>query len=101
MSDETAPALGPVYVMTLYVAGHTVRSVRAVENIRRLCEAHLPNRYMLEVVDVYQQPELASKAGLIAAPTLIKQLPLPLRRMVGDMSDPQRVLVGLSIEPRA
>lgn len=100
MNAGAVQAEQDVYLLTLYVAGHTARSVRAVENIRRLCEAHLPGRYRLEVIDVYQRPELAAKVGLIAAPTLVKRLPLPLRRMVGDMSDSKRVLVGLSIEPR-
>jgi circadian clock protein KaiB len=101
VSHPADPEAGETYVLKLYVAGHTARSVRAVENIRRLCETNLRDRYTLEVVDVYQQPELASKVGLVAAPTLIKQMPAPLRRMIGDMSDSERVLVGLNIEQRS
>jgi circadian clock protein KaiB len=100
VSSEAASDSAGTYVLKLYVAGHTARSVRAIENIRRLCETSLRDRYTLEVFDVYQQPELASKVGLVAAPTLIKHMPPPLRRMIGDMSDTERVLVGLSIEPR-
>jgi circadian clock protein KaiB len=88
------------YVLRLYVTGSTSRSLRAIDNLRRICEEHLKGRYDLEVVDVYQQPELAEGLQIIAAPTLIKQLPLPLRRMVGDLSDVERVLVGLDLRPR-
>jgi circadian clock protein KaiB len=89
-----APA---TYVLRLYITGTTARSMRAVENVRWLCEAHLAGDYDLEVVDVYQQPELAAREQLIAAPTLIKKLPLPLRRLVGDMSNHERVLAGLDL----
>jgi circadian clock protein KaiB len=79
----------------------TSRSRRAIENIRTICEEHLQGSYELEVVDLYQQPVLASGEQIIAAPTLIKRLPLPLRRVIGDMSDTGRVLVGLDLRPRA
>jgi circadian clock protein KaiB len=79
----------------------TSRSRRAIENIRTICEEHLHGSYELEVVDLYQQPVLASGEQIIAAPTLIKRLPLPLRRVIGDMSDTGRVLVGLDLRPRA
>lgn len=89
---------GPaIYVLRLYITGTTARSTRAVENVRWLCERHLGGDYELEVVDLYQQPELAAREQLIAAPTLIKQLPLPLRRLVGDMSNHERVLAGLDL----
>jgi circadian clock protein KaiB len=93
-SSGAAPA---TYVLRLYITGTTARSMRAVENVRWLCEAHLGGDYDLEVVDVYQQPELAAREQLIAAPTLIKKLPLPLRRLVGDMSNHERVLAGLDL----
>lgn len=93
-NDETQ------YVLRLYVSGSTPRSLRAIANIKSLCEEHLAGRYELEVIDIYQQPQLASKEQLLAAPTLMKMLPLPLRRLVGDLSDEQRVLVGLNIRPR-
>jgi circadian clock protein KaiB len=78
----------------------TARSVRAVENVRAICREHLEGRYELEVIDIYQQPTLARGEQIIAAPTLIRKQPLPLRRVIGDMSDTQRVLHGLDIEPR-
>jgi circadian clock protein KaiB len=87
------------YVLRLYVAGNTPRSVQAIENIRSLCETTLQDRYSLEVIDIYQQPEIAREDQILAAPTLIKLLPLPLRRMIGDLSTRDRVLVGLNLEP--
>jgi circadian clock protein KaiB len=87
----------PTYVLRLYVTGTTARSLRAVENIRLLCEEHLAGDYDLEVVDLYQQPELAAREQLFAAPTLVKELPPPLRRLVGDMSNTERVLAGLDL----
>jgi circadian clock protein KaiB len=85
------------YVLRLYVAGMTPRSRRAIENVRTICDEHLRGRYDLEVIDVYQQPTLAKGEQIIAAPTLIKKLPLPLRRVIGDMSSINRVLVGLDL----
>jgi circadian clock protein KaiB len=87
------------YVLRLYVTGMTPRSRRAVENVRRICEEHLPGQYDLEVIDIYQQPTLAKGEQIIAAPTLIKKLPLPLRRVIGDMSSTDRVLLGLDLRP--
>jgi circadian clock protein KaiB len=86
------------YVLRLYITGLTPRSTRAVENVRAICEEHLQGRHQLEVIDIYQQPGLAQDAQIIAAPTLIKQLPPPLRRVIGDMSSTERVLVGLDIK---
>jgi circadian clock protein KaiB len=87
------------YVLRLYVTGMTSRSTRAVENVRAICEQHLEGRYELEVIDIYQQPSLARGEQIIAAPTLIKKLPLPLRRVIGDMSNTDRVLLGLDLRP--
>lgn len=89
------------YVLRLYVTGLTPRSTRAIENVRTICETHLHGRYELEVVDIYQEPRAASTEQILAAPTLIKKLPLPLRRVIGDMSDRERVLVGLDLLPIA
>jgi circadian clock protein KaiB len=85
------------YVLHLYVAGKSPNSVRAVANIKRICEERLQGRYELEVIDLYQQPQLAQGAQIVAVPTLIKELPLPLRRIVGDMSDSGRVLAVLDL----
>ena len=85
------------YVLRLYVTGMTPRSTRAVENVRTICEEHLHGRYDLEVIDIYQQPTLAKGEQIVAAPTLIKKLPLPLRRVIGDLSSTERVLLGLDL----
>lgn len=85
------------YVLRIYIAGATPRSNLAILNIRRICDEHLHGRYDLEVVDVYQQPALAEGEQIVAAPTLIKMLPLPLRRFIGDMSNTERLLVGLDL----
>jgi circadian clock protein KaiB len=87
------------YLLRLYVTGTTGKSMRAIQNVRRICEEHLHGRYDLEVVDIYKNLPLARGDQIIAAPTLIKRLPVPLRRLIGDMSDEQRVLVGLDIRP--
>ena len=102
----TAPAQEPPdgaperYILKLYVTGLTSRSARTVENLQSFCQKHLAGRYELQVIDVYQQPELARTEQIVAVPTLIKKLPLPLRRLIGDMSDEERVLVGLDLLPR-
>lgn len=85
------------YVLRLYVAGTTPRSMRAILDARAFCESHLPKRYELEVIDIHQQPELARDEQIIAVPTLVRSLPPPLRRLVGDLSDVDRVLAGLQI----
>ncbi len=89
------------YVLRLYVAGVTPRSTRAIANLRAICDEYLPGRYELEVIDIYQQPQLVQQEEIIAAPTLVKKLPLPLRRLIGDLSDLEHVLVGLDLHPRA
>ena len=85
------------YVLRLYVTGTTRNSERAIVNIRRICEEHLRGRYDLEVVDISEHPTLAQGEQIIAAPTLIKKLPLPLRRFIGDMSQTERILLGLDL----
>jgi circadian clock protein KaiB len=85
------------YVLRLFVTGTTPQSLRAIVNIKKICEEHLQGRYQLDVIDLYQQPQLAQGEQIIAAPTLIKKLPLPLRRVIGDMSKTERVLVGLDL----
>ena len=85
------------YVLRLFVTGMTARSARAIENLRAICDEYLDGRYELEVVDIHQQPVLTRGEQIIAAPTLIKKLPLPLRRVIGDMSNTERVLLGLDL----
>ncbi|MCK7518246.1 MAG: hypothetical protein MZV64_11260 [Ignavibacteriales bacterium] len=86
------------YVLRLYVAGMTPRSSAAIRAITEICEEHLKGRYLLDIIDIYRQPTLARGEQIIAAPTLIKKLPLPLRRMIGDMADTKRILVGLDLQ---
>ena len=85
------------YVLRLYVTGMTPRSARAVKNLQAICNEYLEGRYDLEVIDIYQQPVLTKGEQIIAAPTLIKKLPLPMRRIIGDMSNRERVLLGLDL----
>ena len=88
---------GLMYVLTLYVTATTPRSTKAIANIRKLCDEYLGGRYDLDIVDISRDPEMARADQLIAAPTLIKRLPLPLRRFIGDMSDTNRLKIGLDI----
>ena len=98
--ERTAEAVSAQrYVLRLFVTGITARSVRAVMNLQTICNQHLRGRYDLEIVDIYQQPELAKGEQIIAAPTLIKKLPLPMRRIIGDMSNRESVLLGLDVVP--
>jgi circadian clock protein KaiB len=85
------------YVLRLYVAGHTPKSGDAIANIKKICEENLKGRYVLDVIDLYQQPQLTQGEQIIALPTLIKKLPPPSRRIIGDMSNVERVLVGLDL----
>jgi circadian clock protein KaiB len=91
---------GEYYTLRLFVSGMTPRSMRAIENIKQICEEHLKGRYELEVIDIYQRPELARNAQLLTAPTLVKQLPHPLRKLIGDLSDTEKVLVALDLVPK-
>jgi circadian clock protein KaiB len=86
------------YRLRLYVTGSTERSTQAIQAIRQVCDQHLRGRYELEVVDIHQQPVLAQGEQIVAAPTLIKVLPPPLRKLIGNLSDEERVLVGLDVQ---
>ena len=88
------------YILRLYVTGSSARSLRAVYNLKKLCEEHLPDDYDLEVIDIYKHPEAAREEQIIAAPTLVKKLPTPLRKFVGDLSNTQKILIGLDIYKR-
>jgi circadian clock protein KaiB len=89
------------FSLSLYVVGTTPSSARAIVNVRKLCEEHLAGRYELEVIDLVHRPAAAAQAQVIAAPTLIKLLPLPTRRFIGDMSDGARILAALGVAPAA
>lgn len=88
------------YVLRLYITGTTPHSRRAIVNIRKICEEHLQGRYDLDVIDISQHPTLAEGEQIIAAPTLIKKLPLPLRRFIGDMSQTEKILLGLDLREK-
>jgi circadian clock protein KaiB len=86
--------------LRLYVAGQTPRSLAALENLNRFCMEHLPGRYTIEVVDLLEQPQLAEGDQIIAIPTLVRKLPHPMRKIIGDLSNGERTLVGLDLKPR-
>ena len=104
---ETAPQLGPDaepgeqpwYELRLYVAGQSPRSVRAIENLRRVCDEHLAGSYHVEVIDLLVDPARARSDEIVAVPTLVRTLPDPVRKIIGDLSDTERVLVGLQLRP--
>jgi circadian clock protein KaiB len=87
-----------LYSLRLYVTGQTPRSAASIRNLRDVCDEYLEGKFELQVIDLYQHPELAREAQVVAAPTLIKRLPLPLRRLVGDLSDKREVLLGLDLK---
>jgi circadian clock protein KaiB len=87
-----------LYSLRLYVTGQTPRSAASIRNLRSVCDEYLEGKFELQVIDLYQHPELAKEAQVVAAPTLVKRLPLPLRRLVGDLSDKREVLLGLDLK---
>jgi circadian clock protein KaiB len=97
--SNSDPKAGTHYVLRLFVTGTTSRSQKAIANMKRICEERLAGQYDLEVIDVYQHPEATRELQIVATPTLVKVLPEPLRRIIGDLSDRERVLAGLNIEP--
>jgi circadian clock protein KaiB len=97
MTTEAPPSVEQRYLLRLFITGSTPRSTQAIENMRRICQEHLANRYDLEVIDVYQNPQATIDLQVVATPTLVKILPEPLRRIIGDLSDRERVLAGLNI----
>lgn len=88
------------YELRLYVAGQTDRSLRAIANLKRICEEHLAGCYSIEVIDLVVQPQLAAGDQIMALPTLVRRLPPPLKKIIGDLSNEERVLVGLDLRPR-
>jgi circadian clock protein KaiB len=99
--SESDPA-GTVerWELRLYTAGQTPKSIAAFKNLKRICEEHLPGRYQIEVVDLLLNPRLAKEDQIVAIPTLVRKLPDPLRKIIGDLSDVERTLVGLQLRPR-
>jgi circadian clock protein KaiB len=99
LEPDGDPATGEVWKLRLYVAGQTPKSLTAFANLKKICEAHLAGRYLIEVIDLVQQPQLAAGDQIVAIPTLVRKLPEPLRRIVGDLSNTERTLVGLQLKP--
>jgi circadian clock protein KaiB len=97
---RTKSSAKPV-VLRLYVAGQTAKSVRAISNLNEICRTHLEGRYEIEVIDLLEKPQLARGDQIVAIPTLVRKLPLPLRKIIGDLSDTTRVLVGLNLTNNA
>ena len=87
--------------LRLYVAGQTPKSVRAIDNLRRICVEHLEGRYSIEVIDLLEQPQLGEGDQILALPTLVRRLPEPIKKIIGDLSNEERVLVGLDVRPKA
>lgn len=87
-----------VWNLRLYVAGQTPKSITAFTNLKQLCEKHLPGRYRIEIVDLVQQPQLAQNDQIVALPTLVRKLPEPIKRVIGDLSNLERVMVGLDLQ---
>lgn len=87
--------------LRLYIAGQTPKSVAALANLQRICDEHMSGQYEVEVIDLMEHPHLAQKDQIVAIPTLVRQLPEPLKRIIGDLSNTQRVLVGLDLQPRS
>lgn len=96
MTDATSEG----YNLRLYVAGQTPKSVAAIANLKKICETHLPGRYNITIIDLMKDPALAQRDQIVAIPTLIRHLPEPLKRIIGDLSNADKVLVGLDIAPR-
>jgi circadian clock protein KaiB len=95
----SAPGKVPEWQLKLYVAGQTAKSMAALENLKRVCETHLAGRYHIEVVDLLVNPKLAAGDQILAVPTLVRKFPEPIRKIIGDLSDEDRVLVGLDVQP--
>jgi circadian clock protein KaiB len=97
--EKTARKGGAEWMLRLYVAGQTPKSLTAFANLKKMCEEHLANRYSIEVIDLSKQPQLASNDQIIALPTLVRKLPEPIKRIIGDLSNIDRVLVGMDLKP--
>jgi circadian clock protein KaiB len=100
-SRRSTPAKSKTFNLRLYVAGQTAKSIRAVANLKVLCEQHLKGRYRIEVIDLLEHPQMARGDQIVAIPTLVIKLPQPVRKIIGDLSDTDRVLVGLALQPLA
>lgn len=101
MSEDSGETTAEFWNLRLYVAGQTPKSMTAIANLKRLCDEHLPGRHRIEVIDLMENPKLARTDQILAIPTLVRSLPNPIRKVIGDLSNSERVLVGLDIRPRS
>jgi len=99
-SHRVRTASEPAWNLRLYIAGHTHKSVTAFENLKRICEQHLQGEYHIEIIDLIKQPQLAKGDQILAVPTLVRRLPQPIKKIIGDLSNTERVLVGLDLRPQ-
>lgn len=99
--DDGSGPINPKWDLKLYVAGQTPRSIKAMQNLQRICEEHMPGQYNIEVIDVVQTPQLARGDQIIAVPTLVRKLPEPVRKIIGDLSNTEKVLIGLDLRERS
>jgi circadian clock protein KaiB len=99
MARKTSQGTRPEYQLKLYVAGHTAKSIAAIRNLEKICEDHLAGRYDIEIVDLLSNPKLAAGDQILAVPTLVRKLPEPIKKIIGDLSNEDKVLVGLDIKP--
>jgi circadian clock protein KaiB len=97
MDEMTTDAMGGPKKLTLYVAGQTPKSLAAIQNLERICAESLPGKYIIEVVDLRKSPHLAREHGIVAIPTLVRELPVPIRKIIGDLSNTEKVLVNLQV----
>jgi circadian clock protein KaiB len=98
-NSDDSKAREPVWELRLYVAGQTPKSLQAFANLKRICEEHLPGKYQIEVIDLLKNPQLAKGDQILALPTLVRKLPVPMRKIIGDLSNTEKVLVGLDLRP--
>lgn len=99
--DSSEPADAETWELRLYVAGQTPKSLTAFANLKRFCDEHLPGRYVIEVVDLLENPQLAEGDQIVAIPTLVRKLPEPMKRIIGDLSSAERTFIGLDLKPRS
>jgi circadian clock protein KaiB len=98
-SQSHARVSEPTWELRLYIAGHTPKSIEAITNLKRICDQNLAGKYKIEIIDLLQNPQLAHGDQILAIPTLVRRLPEPVKKIIGDLSDTERVLVGLDIRP--
>ncbi|QJE95469.1 circadian clock KaiB family protein [Luteolibacter luteus] len=98
-ANAKASAMVPAFQLRLYVAGQTAKSVEAFVNLKRICETHLAGQYRIELIDLLEKPQLAAGDQILAVPTLVRRLPEPIKKIIGDLSNEERVLVGLDVQP--